>query len=397
MLLRFFVFSALFALGSSAFSLIPSQRVECTRGEVCAVPKDTLDFFVVGDTGGFAFDIGTNFLNYIRPTDAQIRVADAMAEIAAKDGVDFIINVGDNIYWNGADDVFDTRFETVFEKPYESDRLLVPWYMIGGNHDHLGNISAQVAYTNHSSRWQATFFLPFNRILSFRTFPSLYYKASYAFNRFGTTADFIFIDTIVLCGNSIDVDSRSLWSWITATKHVPDRPPPQYVEEAARQWAWIEEQLKNSRADYLFVVGHYPIHSMSAHGPVKCLVDRLDPLLRKYHVSAYMSGHDHALQFYRFDNDGSNIHYLVSGTGSRTDSSEKHMGVDGAGLLYHYPRQAETSWWRRALRQGQLGYGWGGFSRFRLTPTEATVDFLVRSAELEYRDVIKPRTQKVFD
>ncbi|KAI6181648.1 Tartrate-resistant acid phosphatase type 5 [Aphelenchoides besseyi] len=369
---RIFTLLAFVSTSVHSFSLVPSQRVECTKGDVCALDKDQLDFIVVGDTGGLAFDVGSNFLNYIRTTDVQLRVADSMAEVAQKEGLDFIINVGDNVYWNGVDDVFDTRFETVFETPYQDDRLSVPWYMILGNHDHLGNASAQIDYTKYSNKW---------------TMPNLYYKASYAFNRFGTTADFIFIDTIVLCGNSIDVDSRSLFAWFTATKHVPDRPPLKYVEEAVKQWAWIEEQLKNSRADYLFVIGHYPIHSMSAHGPVKCLVDRLDPLLRKYNVTAYFSGHDHALQFYRFDNSGNDIHYIVSGTGSRTDSSEKHLAVDGEGLLYHFPRHAETSWWRRTFKQGQLGYGWGGFTRFQLKPTEAEVYFYVRSADLEYKDI----------
>lgn len=50
------------------------------------------------------------------------------------------------------------------------------------------------------------------------------------------------------------------------------------------------------RANYLFVAGHYPIYSVSEHGSFKCLESKLDPLLRKYNVNAYLSGHDHNLQ-----------------------------------------------------------------------------------------------------
>lgn len=50
-------------------------------------------------------------------------------------------------------------------------------------------------------------------------------------------------------------------------------------------------------ADYLIVTGHYPVYSAGSAGPsIPCLYNKLDPLLKKYKVQAYISGHDHDLQ-----------------------------------------------------------------------------------------------------
>jgi len=55
-----------------------------------------------------------------------------------------------------------------------------------GNHDHYGNISAQVAYSEHNPRW---------------VFPSYYYTWTKPVDS-RTSIQFVYIDTVLLSGNS---------------------------------------------------------------------------------------------------------------------------------------------------------------------------------------------------
>lgn len=75
---------------------------------------------------------------------------------------------------------------------------------------------------------------------------------------------------------------------------------PESIEDAEAQWDWLEATLRSSTAHYLVVGGHYPVWSIAEHGPTKCLVERLRPLLQKYNVTAYINGHDHNLQVSEF-------------------------------------------------------------------------------------------------
>ena len=71
---------------------------------------------------------------------------------------------GDNFYDKGVKNVDDKRFQETFEDVFTAKPLMTPWYFCAGNHDHLGNASAQIAYSSRSERWN---------------FPSLYYTKSW--------------------------------------------------------------------------------------------------------------------------------------------------------------------------------------------------------------------------
>lgn len=350
------------------------NRLKCINGGVCELPQlQSLKFFLLGDSGGLPV--------YPYVSYAQIKVAKAIAKMGEQLKTEFQISVGDNIYFTGVNDVFDSRFNATFEDVYKGEALSKPWYFIAGNHDHFGNISAQIAYTNHSSRW---------------TFPSPYYKISYKFGDNGTTVDFIMIDTIILCGNTRDVQNGGFIDMIFADVEA-DPIHPKDPEAAKIQWEWIEKELNNSKADYLFVAGHYPIYSISSHGPSTCLVEKLNPLLKKYDVSAYFSGHDHNLQHlvisYPIDNTQNNItnfidiHYIVSGAASRSDRSSRHQNdVPFGSSLFSYPRGFNPV--------SQLGFSNGGFVFVEITDQNAKFQFYNGVSQKKYDCSIPPRTHK---
>jgi len=293
-----------------------------------------------------------------------------MAKVMVEDDARFVINLGDNFYFNGVTGLKDSRFWRSFEDPYKE--IKIPWYVIAGNHDHLGNVSAEIEHTHRSNLW---------------TFPSLYYSVKYTFgasNSPTTSVQFVLIDTIQLCGNCIDVGGSDIISWIFHKKLVPDHPDD--PEVANKQWAWIENELATSTADYLFVGGHYPVYSICEHGPNTCLINRLDPLLRKYDVSAYFSGHDHDLQLLQHTNttDGTTMTYIVSGASSRSDRSSKNIkNVPEGSLLFRYP----TGW----NPFSQLGFSNGGFINVNLTRESANFIFYNGEAQNKYQRTIKPR------
>lgn len=116
-----------------------------------------------------------------------------------------------------------------------------------------------------------------------RRFPSYYYELDFHIPNTGKTLSIIMLDTIMLCGNSDD--------------YVDEKPRgPLREVDANRQLVWLQERLAQSKADFLLVAGHYPVWSVSEHGPTECLLQRLHPLLIKYKATAYLCGHDHNLQ-----------------------------------------------------------------------------------------------------
>lgn len=51
------------------------------------------------------------------------------------------------------------NFQETFESAFNYTSLNIPWFVIAGNHDHYGNVSAQILYSSRSERWLICFYL----------------------------------------------------------------------------------------------------------------------------------------------------------------------------------------------------------------------------------------------
>ncbi|XP_023572965.1 tartrate-resistant acid phosphatase type 5 isoform X2 [Octodon degus] len=318
--------------------LLALQASLLLRLASCTAPTATLRFVAVGDWGGVP--------NAPFHTAREMANAKEIAKAVQMMGADFILSLGDNFYFTGVHDVNDKRFQETFEDVF-SDRALrnVPWYVLAGNHDHLGNVSAQIAYSKVSKRWN---------------FPSSFYRLHFKIPRSNVTVAIFMLDTVTLCGNSDDFLSQQ-----------PERPRDLAV--ARTQLSWLKKQLAAAKEDYVLVAGHYPVWSIAEHGPTRCLVKHLRPLLVTYGVTAYLCGHDHNLQYLQ---DEKGVGYVLSGAGNFMDPSVRHQRkVPNGYLRFHYGSEDSL----------------GGFAYVEIGAKEMTVTYIEASGKSLFKTSLPRR------
>lgn len=312
--------------------------------------SDDLSFFVIGDWGGLP--------NSPYRTLIESQVSDSMTKIGQTHDTKFQVALGDNFYFDGVKDVDDKRFKETFEDVFNSEHLVnTPWFVVLGNHDHYGNASAQLSYSEQSKRW---------------IFPNFNYTIGIGPRPGKVQVMILFIDTILMCGN-------------TGHDFVHTQPifeNTKSMQKSNDYFEALENELKNINehqpVDYLFVAGHFPVWSIAEHGPTKCLVDKLRPLLHKYKVSGYLSGHDHNLQHIAETYMDTKVDYILSGAANFIDNSTSHINdIPKDSLKFHY---GDAS-----------GVVNGGFCLFKATNDNLTVTYFESTGLELYQTYIYPR------
>lgn len=273
-------------------------------------------------------------------TPGEISTAGGMAKLAPLVNASFSLAVGDNFYSSGIKtDVTDARFKNTFEDVFTGPSLQSPFeffviagnhdhviagthdhviagnhdHVIAGNHDHGGNVTAQIAYSGHSSRWN---------------YPTSWYSFVKPIGSGGSAAatlEIVMIDTVILGGNS-DIRDNATGEVLT---ELPGSALPGAADAslASAQMAWLEQTLRASTATFLVVAGHYPVWSICEHGPTSQMVSDVKPLLEQYHVTAFIAGHDHCMESFV----DSGVDYHGMGASHNNDKSTVHKSKVPAG------------------------------------------------------------------
>jgi tartrate-resistant acid phosphatase type 5 len=325
-----------------------SAALTLVSGEPRGSPeKSTMDpsltFLVMGDWGGQG-GVPCTLLNQCT-TREEKATATGMKMIGDQINARFSVALGDNFYSTGVENVESKRFKLTFEDVFKND---IPFHVIAGNHDHLGNVSAEIAYTARSKRW---------------SYPSLYY--TFTEKAGNQTVQFVMTDTVVLSGNCHVPNSD-------VELHGNELGGPENVDAAESQMRWIEETLAASTADYLIVAGHYPVYSICEHGPTSYLVKNIKPLLTRYNASAWINGHDHCAEYIDV---GDGVQYHTIGSAHENNDNTQHKDdIPKGSLKFH------------------TGKGDGGFASVAVSSDEMVFTHYDGSGKLLYTAPgIKPR------
>jgi acid phosphatase len=247
-------------LGAAGLAAVPAQA-----------RAPSLDFVVIGDWGR-------------RGRWHQREVAVQMGRSAAAIGSRFVISVGDNFYPDGVASATDRHWQNSFEQIYTDPALMTPWHVALGNHDYIGSVEAQLAYTDAGGRWQ----LPARYYTRTETLPD------------GTLVEIFFIDTSPFIEEYRD-----------------SRVVRIQGQDRQAQLAWLERALAGSKAGWKIVIGHHQLFTVTGqHHDLKEMIGQFKPLLDRYGVRAYINGHEHNLEHIAVDG----VHYITCGAGSATSA-----------------------------------------------------------------------------
>lgn len=184
---------------------------------------------------------------------AQFEVARQMKIAREQTPYDFVLMLGDNIYPDGDPIWFKSRFEEPYRELLQSG---VKFYATLGNHDVRKGAEAALRYDNFNMGG----------------------RRYYSFTKADGLIEFFALDSTAM---------------------------------TSAQTAWLEEQLKSSKARWKTGFFHHPIYSSArTHGSDLKLRALLEPLFVRYGVDVVFAGHDHV---YERIKPQQGVSYFISG------------------------------------------------------------------------------------
>jgi predicted MPP superfamily phosphohydrolase len=255
--------------------------ISCAKEKNIYIPKDTDTFSVLespNDSSSIDFyvlsDWGENSCGN------QSEVARAMGILSIKEPSDFIVTCGDNFQSDGVNSIEDNKWQQLYEQMYNYPGLKVNWYAALGNHDYNSNPAAQIEYSKYNINWKM---------------PSWYYTFKFH-AKDSNSIRFVVLDTQGLLNEFSTIENYTDFTQI-------------------KQLAWLDSTLAINKEKWVIVIGHHTIYSSSFyHGNTAEMIELVDPILKKYNILLYISGHDHDFEHIKIPNQ--KLQYIITGTGS---------------------------------------------------------------------------------
>ena len=226
----------------------------------------------------------------------QKPVARTMGRMAENIDIECVVAPGDVHHFEGVRSTSDPLWMTNFELIYDHPELMLPWYVIAGNHEYRGNTQAVIDYSRVSARWNMPYFY-YTKVLESDDI----------------TVRLVMLDT-----------SPLLDKYRKDTEDYPDAGK----RDIDRQLVWLDSVLNVSKEDWVIVVGHHPIYADTEKNETERtdMQKRVDTILRRHkNVDLYVCGHIHNFQHIR--RSGADYDYVVNTSGSLTRPVKKIEGT----------------------------------------------------------------------
>lgn len=331
-------------------------------------PSTTYNFVALADWG--------------EDNEGQYATAAGLGEVAENINATQVFVLGDNFYHSGIhvpEDGYsgEKRFKKTFEDVYTAPSLKnIPFWAIAGNHDHYGNVTAQIEYSNHpqnvGKRWR---------------FPHYWYNVTTHFEVGGKEVEleFLLFDSVIMVGNNAVLNEDG-----TETPLPLNELQPANTSLAEEQLTWLTQRMASSTADYLWVGGHYPVWAIG-NDPPTGVRQILRDLLNKWEAN-YFNGHEH--DFEHIIEEGTKVNYISTGAGMMCCYNDTNLGtVPQNSIKFATSGTFGAEWWGGVpIPDFDI---LSGFTSYRVGADSMQVVYHAHNGTVLYvTEKILPRTKK---